>query len=315
MKCILNWNSLSAQDWKIFLDKACRPSLLQSYAYAQAIAPIYGQRPNWCVIEIDGQQAGAAQIMEAKILGGAIHAVILDRGPFWFDGYGSPEHVEAFIKAYSQQFPRRWGRKRRMIPEIDSASPLTEVLIKKGWRHKAGSSYQTSVIDLTQEPEALLANMRKSWRQSLRKSQKTEISIEWDIRGKSLPLHLKYYQQDKQRKSYDGPDPRIVRALVQNAVPTQDALLGTARLNEQSIAGIIVLRHGSAATYQIGWSTAQGRDLCAHHNLLWQAALYLKEQGVKDFDLGGMNDGGAKTVKRFKEGMGGQTQTLAGLYT
>ena len=42
--------------------------------------------------------------------------------------------------------------------------------------------------------------------------------------------------------------------------------------------------------------------------------LALKEKGYRDLDLGGVNDGDAKGVKLFKEGMGGTTVTLIGHY-
>lgn len=312
MECVLNWKQCSWQEWNEILKQSFRPSLLQSYYYARAVSPHYGQKPRWAVIEIDGQVAGGFQIMEASLFKGIIHAVLLDRGPFWLPDFGTDEHVKAFAAAYSQQFPKRIGRKRRWIP--DMSPDLDNALRQYGWSKHEKSSYETQWIDLRLDDETLLANMRKSWRQSLRKAQKSKMNVEWDFEGATLPLHLKRYALDKASKGYDGPDVRIMHALVKYATPTKDAMLGVAKLNGQAIAGVIILKHGSAATYQIGWSTQDGRDKCAHHMLLWEAALALQSQGITDFDLGGANDQSASAVKRFKQGMGGDAQILPGLY-
>ena len=66
---------------------------MQDYHYAKALAPLYGQRPRWGIIEIDGTPAGMFQMMEVSMLWGAVHALMLDRGPLWFDGCGGEDHL------------------------------------------------------------------------------------------------------------------------------------------------------------------------------------------------------------------------------
>ena len=291
-----------------------RSNLLQAYNYGRALAPIYGQKPRWGLIEIDGAPAGMLQIMEASILGGLIHAVLLDRGPLWFDGYGTPEHCLAFIEAYSQTFPKRFGRRRRFLPEWGAHPDLDAALRRYGWTKQDGALYETLWLDPTQEEDNLHRGLRKSWRQSLTKAQASALEIVWDTSTKALPLHLTRYHADKQAKAYSGPDVPVVQALARGCAQTGDLLLGTAMLDKQPIAGIMILCHGRSATYQIGWSEGKGRATCAHHRLLWEGALTLKAAGITDLDLGGTNETTAKAIKTFKRGLGGQAQTLAGLY-
>lgn len=80
-------------------------------------------------------------------------------------------------------------------------------------------------------------------------------------------------------------------------------------------AGIFVVRHGDTATYLIGWTGADGRRLRATHLLLWQAMEALASDGVRRFDLGGINPEKAPGVTLFKRGFGGQEYELVGTYT
>ena len=86
----------------------------------------------------------------------------------------------------------------------------------------------------------------------------------------------------------------------------------SAHRGNQLIAGIVLVRHGSSATYFISWSGEAGREVNAHNLLLWRAIEVLKKDGVRWFDLGGVDAVHAPGIARFKLGMGGEPTTLAG---
>jgi lipid II:glycine glycyltransferase (peptidoglycan interpeptide bridge formation enzyme) len=69
-----------------------------------------------------------------------------------------------------------------------------------------------------------------------------------------------------------------------------------------------------SATYQAGWASVAGKKNSAHNVLLWQACQILRKEGIKDLDLGGVNEEGAAGVKVFKEGMGGELVQYVGQY-
>ena len=96
--------------------------------------------------------------------------------------------------------------------------------------------------------------------------------------------------------------------------PAQCVLSLRADLGRERVAAMMFLIHGQAATYQVGWSSPQGRDLNAHNLLLWQAMSELKARGVRRLDLGGINTTRSAGLARFKLGTGGQVQVLAGTY-
>lgn len=307
MLCNIQWNVLNFPEWDEKFNRVNRATLLQSYSYAQAMSEMKGQKPRWGVIEIDGQEAGLLQIFEVGALNNMIHAVILDRGPLWFEGFGSKEHITAFFTEFNRQFPRRIGRKRRIIPETNvDLEPL-------GYK-KAGEAYETIWINLRKPIDSLKKDLKKNWRGTLNKAEKQNFKIEWDESGEHFSWLMQNYAVDKETKGYQGPSVRLMTTLAKYHNLREELLIGRAILDGNAVAGILILRHGAAATYQIGFSSDAGRSSGAHHILLWNAASHLKSKGIKDFDLGGINEDTAKGVKQFKSGMGGQKVKLACMY-
>ena len=311
MDCNIIWNKLSFSEWENNYKQVTRPNLLQSYAYARTLHDTQGHTARQGVIHIDGRKAGILQITEISAFRSLLHAVIIDRGPLWFEGYGSPEHFKALVLALNKTFPRRLGRKRRFIPETYDRNAL----VNTGFKRQGQSAYQTIWLDLRRNEEQLLKDLNKKWRNTLRKAEKSGLDIEWDDRGKHLPWLLNVYETDKQDKSYKGAPAKFISTLAKYTVPEKNMIIGRALKDEKPVAAILLLVHGSGATYQIGWTSPDGRETAAHYLLLWDALEILKNRGVKDFDLGGVNDESAKTVKKFKQNMGGELVRLAGLYS
>lgn len=315
MLCTINWNSLNISEWEQRFNSVRRASLLQSPAYAETLFTVKHLGSRRGLIMINGQEAGIVQILETGLFKNIIHAVMLDRGPLWFEGYGEAAHIGAFIKEFSRQFPCRLGRRRRFIPETEGNPGVLTYLEEAGFRAVPGEPYETIWLDLAKDQEDLRKNLKKNWRGALQKAQKAGITVQWDEGGEYLSWFLAGYAADKGAKNYDGPDENLLSALAVNFAKNKNLLIGRALMNHKPIAGILVLCHGASATYQAGWTTTKGRDISAHHLLLWEALTILKGKHIRDFDLGGINEHSASGIKKFKEGLGGQRVRLSGLYT
>lgn len=315
MLCTIEWNTLSLAEWQENFAKIRRSNLLQSYDYASAICPLQNQKARWGVIYIDEQKAGLVQILEASILGNLLHGVILDRGPLWFDGFGTDEHKGNFIKEFRRQFPKRLGRKRRFIPEMENSPELLTILKKSQFQKADETEYQTFWINLDHDEKELLEHCKKNWRNMITRAEKENISVEWDENGKWFSWIMQHYAHDKAAKNYSGASIKTMHALAKHFIKNKNMLIGRAVKNGKPIASILHFIHGSSATYQIGWTGEAGRKCGAQHYLLLESCKKLKNKGIKDFDLGGYNDTQNPGIRKFKAGMGGNNITLAGLYS
>lgn len=314
MICTITWNSLTLPEWQAKFEEIRFSTILQSYAYAKSQFIVNKQKPKIGIIQIAGSPAGLVQLMEVSLFKNIIHAMIVDRGPLWFEGCGSVEHFSAFTAELDRQFPKRFGRRRRFIPEIEDSPKVRTILRENGFTPASEGTYETIWLDLTQGAEDLRQNLKKNWRGALKKAEKNDVTLEWDSAGAHLPWLLQEYKLDKIAKGYAGPSVKLMRALAQTFTPGGNLLIGRAISKGKPIGAVLILRHGCGATYQIGWSNLAGRDLGAHYLLLWDALGMLQKRGVKDFDLGGVNEEEAKGVKKFKSGMGGRLVRLPGMY-
>ena len=314
MECRIDWDC-APDVWNGLFATIRRSTLLQARGYADALCPGLGQRPRRGLVLIDGAPAGLVQIQEATVLRRALHAVILDRGPLWAEGFGGRDHLAAFFTTFCRGFPARPGRRRRILPEAHRAQAAT--LARSGdMRPVPGDTpYQTIWLELDADAAARRARLKPKWRAGLEKAERAGVSVNWDWQGADLAAFLATYRIDKAQKGYPGPAPETLAKLCHRLAPDGGVALGQARDRDGTpVAAALFLRHGRAATFQAGWVAEAGRRAFANHLLLWDAQRALAEEGVDDLDLGGVNDADAAGVKRFKEGLGGRAVTLAGQY-
>ena len=312
--CKIEWNILSPQEWEERFSRIPRSNLLQSYDYVRAVCSLQHLRGRWGLVTIDGVEAGLVQILETGVFKNALHAVILDRGPLWFDGFGGAGHSIAFFKTFNNEFPRRFGRRRRVIPEIPDRPEMRAMMVENGFKRLDRPGYQTICLNLESDMGTLWQNMESSWRNKVRKAEKAGLELAWDTQGKEIPAMLRIYQSEKATKGYDGPSVPLLQSMADVFLKGDNVLAGLARKEGRAVAAALIFCCGAGATYQVGWSTDEGKSVAAHNLLLWNAIGVLKERGIRYFDLGGANDETAQGVKKFKQGMGGEMLTLAGHY-
>ena len=316
--CEIIWNILDVDQWQQRFGQCKRSNILQAYPYALATCKVNNQQARWGLIKINNAEAGLVQIIEARTLFGAFHALVLDRGPLWFDSFGGAMHLSAFFNEFNNQFPARWGRKRRIIPEVADGATALKVLEHTGLTYvDETEKYQTLWWDLQIEEDHARANLKSNWRNALTKAENSNLEISWHIVEKDTDPHYERfkseYLKDKEIKGYSGISPQLLDNLALFSTMTDPIIIGKARNEGRVIAEVLFLTHGQCATYQVGYSSNEGRAHNAHHLLLWHSRTMLHSRGIKDLDLGGINhDKSAQGIKKFKQGTGAELSTLVG---
>ena len=116
-------------------------------------------------------------------------------------------------------------------------------------------------------------------------------------------------------RHYGGISPQFLNILAPFLLQNKNIIIGRAIKNGEEIASVMFVKHGRSATYQIGVTSLNGRKNNAHHLLLWQGLSVLKDSGISELDLGGINNESAEGIKQFKKGMGGKLYRLVGHYS
>lgn len=313
--CRIDWGPLTIAEWDHLFGSIRRSTLLQHYPYAQSRGRIESRRARHGIIFIDGERAGLVQVGEIGVLRNAVHVLDVDRGPLWFDGYGSLDDVCAFFRAFNDEFPSRFGRRRRLLPELSCDAGGMARLQAVGLVNQATMpGYETVWLDLKHDLVTLRSNLSGAWRNSLRKSERANVDVSVDNRGETAPFFLAGYEASKAEKGFHGPSAKLLSTLIAFMAVRREVLIVTARTSEQRLASILLLLHGQSATYQASWTTEQGRRLGCHNRLLWHAVTLLRDRGISDLDLGGINRLHAEGVTKFKLGLGGERVQLCGQF-
>lgn len=303
--------------WSAQLDAVPVPVLEQSWSYGAAVAAISRFQPErWLLKNGGGEIIGLTQAFrrDIKPLGSLVRLV---RGPLFKNGV--PRHErQAAMAALRACYPFRpfaWDGRCLLwwLPELPAGSEADAAMAALGLKQMV-TGYHSMRLDLTPALDKLRAQLDGKWRNALKAAEKAPLTINsgWDDAVFEELMHA----HDAQRlsKRFLGPDGAFYRAFANQRQGNDGARLFTASAAGRLLAGLLMLRHGLGATYAVGWSSMAGRDLRAHHRLLWEAIAALKAEGVKNLDLGGIDTEGGAGVARFKLGLNGAVFTLAGSY-
>jgi hypothetical protein len=311
------WDNLKVGEWASIVRAAGRSTLTQTFAYAAAMLQAERRRSTVGLIELDDRPVGVVLGMRRRAMGFA-DLVSIERGPLFLPEAFTPEIVAGAMAAIRTRFPPGLARWTQFIPELPAHPRVAEILQAARFRRADGDGYRTVWLDLAPDDDALRRGLRKEWRNRLRLAERAEaagrLSVEVDPKARTLPELVRPYLADREARKYRGPDGPLVVRLRNAAAAEGGAVLATARVEGRLVAGVLLLVHGAAATYQIGWTGPEGRELSATHLCLWRGIAQLRASGVRWFDLGGIEPRTAPGVTFFKRGMGGEEVELCGTW-
>ncbi|MDO8607367.1 MAG: GNAT family N-acetyltransferase [Phaeospirillum sp.] len=302
MSLRVEWNLLERDPWETLFASAGRSSLVQSWAYGEAKRAVEGWRPQRAVISWAGQPVALAQVLEKRI-GGLIRVGRLNRGPVWLREMSTNDRL-AVIEALRSRW--RWFK----LAALSLAPELPEGTVVPGFRRRAADSWCSAWLDLSLAPEILRKRLDGKWRNMLSASEKAALVVE--ATPTALPWLLDRYCELMRDKGFGATPPALVEALATHSHRPDDLLVLRAHAETEAVAGILIVRHGNAATYLIGWNGDEGRKRKANNRLLWEAVVELQRRGVRWFDLGGIDDKLTPGIAAFKRGMNGDEYRLAG---
>ncbi len=303
----VEWNTLPRTAWDAF--HAARPApLQQSWAYGDALAAL-GVRIERAALHVDGQLAGVAQFIVRRVAG-YLALASCGHGPVWAAQLPAAQRAEGY-RLLRRSLPVRPLRIALFSPDttLEAAREETRGL----WRVMTGTS--TVRIDLQQPEPALRAALDGKWRNRLVKAQAdARLDVRCNADRAACERLLAHEQAQRAARRFHGLPTAFVPAFLQASAPGPGFLVASARIDRALEAGMLFLLHGRAATYHVGWSGEAGRSANAHNRLLWEAMCTLRDRGIAELDLGGVNGDDLPGITRFKLGTGGRLLTFAGTF-
>ena len=195
-------------------------------------------------------------------------------------------------------------------PEAADSPDLKKALASRGVRPSPVyvQPRRTLLMDLTQDPGALLAGMRKKTRQYIHKAEREGVVTESTT---DLARFHRVLRTVAERDRFGIHDLGYFASLV---TAFGDALhIRMARVEREDVGALLVIRIGDRAWELFGgWSGAHS-ERRPFYLLKWHSLMQMKELGVRRYDMWGLAEGEELAgVENFKLGFGGEIATWIG---
>jgi lipid II:glycine glycyltransferase (peptidoglycan interpeptide bridge formation enzyme) len=308
---------IATADWDDWVQAADPGSYLQLSPWAQVKA-VNGWAPVRAVeTDTDDRLLIGAQVLVRRPRPMPWAFAYAPRGPVATEW--SRDSIERFTSTV-RRLPDVAGRVAhlRIDPEIELDGPhdpdgaLREALRAAGWRPGAPiQPSSTRLIDLRPDEQALWGDLRKKWRQYVKKARAAGIVVV-DADGDRLSDFYRIYRETADRAGFLIRTEKAYRDVWDAFRP-----LGLARLlfaqtaDGTPEAALFLIRCGRRVVEPYGGMTATGAESRANYLLKWEAIRSSREQGAETYDLWGLATGG---IAHFKTGFGGREVRYVGAW-
>lgn len=199
----------------------------------------------------------------------------------------------------------------RICSYRESDDAAAGALSASGWRRPETplDFNMTYLLDLSPEPEALLAGLSSNWRHNLKRGLVRAEAAPWP-NPDPAEMELVY----RALESLKGLPPQHRAAELGSLVR---ALGGSLILRRAVVDGrTIALRacavFAGSAVDLLAAATEEARKVYASYSLLWSLIIESRRLGARTYDLGGADPTAARGVADFKKGLGARLVTTLG---
>ena len=170
----------------------------------------------------------------------------------------------------------------------------------------SANAYRTFVLDLAPSLEELRANLDKKWRNQLTRSEKNGLKVIARSGTDEYRTFSRMYKQMRSRKIFESTVNIDEFEEIQKDLPEVHRM--RILICEQAgkpVAGVVSSAMGDSAIYLLGATSDDGLNAKGSYLLQWTLVQWLKENGVKWYDLGGIHPERNPGVYHFKRGFSG----------
>lgn len=306
------------QDWNERLSGLPNAHVLQTWEWGSFKQATTGWSPVRLAFERDGTTVALAQVLTRRE--GPFAVSYVPKGPAL--DYADADLREAVLAHLLELARQRGALFLKIDPDVISGTGLeqhnplghsvTEALGKAGWRFSRQQIQfrNTAHINLTQDEDTLLSNMKQKTRYNVRLASRKDVTVRAGTLD-DLDLLYDLYAITAQRDRFVIRPLDYYRQAWGTFIEAGLAQPFIAEYEGQALAHVIVFRLGKRAWYFYGASSDQERNRMPTYLLQWEAMRWAKARGCTVYDLWGAPDDfddpddSLAGVWRFKEGLGG----------
>jgi hypothetical protein len=302
---------VSASEWSTLLDAFTDANIYQTWAYG---AVQWQEKSLSHVILKRGDKVVAiAQLRIVRPGNLPLGIAYLRWGPLCHrNGAGlDAEALYSMVNGLREEYVVRRRLLLEIIPNAFSGS-LRAGVFEDGFRKfERGTGivtkkYRTFVMDLSSSIENLRKQLDAKWRNKLSGAERNGLRIAHDDTPEAFSIFRKMYDEMVKRKRFRA------NVSIEDFGRMQAKLPGNQRLKvsicfrgADPVAGIVCSALGDSAIYLLGATSDAGLKMKGSYLLHWEMIKTLRENGVRYYDLGGIDPIKNPGVFTFKRGLSG----------
>jgi lipid II:glycine glycyltransferase (peptidoglycan interpeptide bridge formation enzyme) len=215
----------------------------------------------------------------------------------------------------AEALEKEYARKRklflRVIPNAFVGSPRAAVMQSAfcgfGREHPgAHNTYRTLLLDLSPSLEELRKRLDKKWRNLLTSSEKGRLRIVAGSGRDEFRQFCAIYNQMRKRKTFDTTVDIEEFGRIQGDLPECHRMrVLICEDGSVPLAGLVASAMGNTGIYLLGATGDEGLKSKGSYLLQWTLIKWLKENGFRWYDLGGISPERNPGVYHFKRGLSG----------
>ena len=307
-------------DWNQYVQQYPEAHLLQQAAWGQ-LKSEFGWQPE----VVSTPQAGALVLFRSLPFGFSL--AYIPKGPLGADWEALWPELDALCRARRAVFlkvePDAWEDELNQEVWAGRLQQLVQAGFQKSTHDLQPP--RTVTIDLTQDDDTLLANMKQKTRYNIRLAGRKDVEI---ASSSDLDAFIEMMTVTGERDAFGVHAGEYYRRAYELFHPAGMCELMIASYQGTPLAGLMVFAVGKRSWYLYGASNNKERNRMPTYLIQWEAMQWAKARGCTEYDLWGIPDYDEDTLEaeftersdglwgvyRFKRGFGGQVRRAVGAY-
>jgi lipid II:glycine glycyltransferase (peptidoglycan interpeptide bridge formation enzyme) len=302
-------------EWSEMLDLFDDANLYQTWSYGSVR---WGARSlSHLVLKRNGEVVAIAQLRIVRPTGLKFGMAYLRWGPLC-ERRGEPvcsEILAQMARALEEEYVGKQKLFLRVMPNAFAGS-LRAAAFETAFCKFApetlvsDNAYRTLVVDLEPDLEELRRNLDKKWRNQLSRAEKSDLKVVVGNGSEEYRTFRVMYDQMRKRKTFETTvDIDEFSRIQLDLAESHRMRVLICEEGVVPVAGLVASAMGNSAIYLLGATGDSGLNAKGAYLLQWTLIKWLKENGFKWYNLGGIDPQQNPGVYHFKKGLSGKDVT------
>ena len=234
-------------------------------------------------------------------------------GPL-YERRGEPLSAEVLARtaeALDEEYLRRRKLFLRIVPNAFEGSSRAGMMRSafSGFECETRSQenqYRTLLLDLAPPIADLRRQLDKKWRNQLSRAENSGLTVVCGSASEQYLAFTSIYKEMRERKAFSTTVDVDAFGRIQAALEERHRMrILLCRDENGPVAGLVASAMGDSAIYLLGATADRGLQAKGAYLLQWHLIRELKDQGIRWYDMGGIDPEVNPGVYHFKKGLSG----------